>query len=410
MKNFSVWAAALLPLTAIAAPLEQKAGKPNVVPGHYIVTLKENLSKRDVDDYFASFAKREDGGLNGVDKVYETEGFHAYAGTFDDATVELLKQSDQVDSVEEDQIMELTYVDDFVTENPAEVVKRALVTQRDSTWGLGSISHRSGSARDYIYDDSAGSGTYVYVVDSGININHRDFEGRARRGYNAVPNTNFDDTLGHGTHVAGTAGSRTYGVAKRTNLVDVKVFSGRTAATSIILDGYNWAVNDVIQRGRQRTAAINMSLRGGFSNAFNRAVNNAADRGVSSVCAAGNDNRDAGNYSPASAAGCVTVGSVASSLREASTSNHGSVLDIYAAGDGVRSTYIGSTSATATLSGTSMASPHIAGLIAYFKALGNNANTPDAVAREINRLAGRGLIRNIGPGSPNLLAYNGNGA
>ena len=136
----------------------------------------------------------------------------------------------------------------------------ALTTQTGATWGLGSISHRRTQSTSYIYDSSAGQGTYAYVVDSGIQINHVEFEGRASRVYNAVSGVPDTDTLGHGTHVAGTIGSRAYGVAKKANLLSVKVFDGRTGSTSVILDGFDWAANDIISKRRTGVAVINMSL------------------------------------------------------------------------------------------------------------------------------------------------------
>lgn len=149
----------------------------------------------------------------------------------------------KVAEVEEDQIFRLYAVE----------------SQSDAPWGLASISSTTPGADTYNYDSSAGSGGYAYVVDSGINVDHSDFGGRAVRGYNAAGGT-FDDTLGHGTHVAGTIGGATYGVAKEVNLVDVKVFLGEESSTSIILEGYEWAVNDITSKGREGKSVINMSL------------------------------------------------------------------------------------------------------------------------------------------------------
>jgi oryzin len=133
------------------------------------------------------------------------------------------------------------------------------LSQSGATWGLGTLSSRSSGSTTYRYDSSAGAGTFAYVVDSGILKTHNQFGGRAVAGYNAAGGTHTD-TLGHGTHVAGTIGGSTYGVSKQTTLVDVKVFIGRTASTSIILDGYQWAVSDITSKGRQTKAVINMSL------------------------------------------------------------------------------------------------------------------------------------------------------
>lgn len=134
-----------------------------------------------------------------------------------------------------------------------------LVTERRAPWGLGSISHRGGSSTDYIYDDSAGEGTYAYVVDTGILATHNEFGGRASLAYNAAGGEHVDD-VGHGTHVAGTIGGKTYGVSKNAHLLSVKVFVGESSSTSVILDGFNWAANDIVSKNRTSKAAINMSL------------------------------------------------------------------------------------------------------------------------------------------------------
>lgn len=273
--------------------------------------------------------------------------------------------------------------------------------------GLGSISSRTSGSTRYVYDDSAGSGTYAYVVDTGILTSHTQFGGRASLGYNAVGGSHTD-TNGHGTHVAGTIGGSTYGVAKRTNLISVKVFSGTTSSTSIILSGFNWAVNDVLNRGRASRSVINMSLGGSYSSAFNNAVNSASSAGVLSVVAAGNENQNAANVSPASASSAITVGAYDRNWSRASFSNWGSAVDVFAAGASILSSYIGSNSATRTISGTSMAAPHVAGLAVYLQVL-ENLNTPAAVKNRILSLATTGRIGGSLNGSPNRSAYNGNG-
>ena len=134
-----------------------------------------------------------------------------------------------------------------------------MTEQSNAPWGLATLSSTSPGGSTYRYDDSAGKGTYGYVVDSGINIDHSDFGGRAVRGYNAAGGQH-EDTIGHGTHVAGTIGGETYGVAKEATLVDVKVFRGEESSTAIILDGFQWAVNDIVEQGREGVSVINMSL------------------------------------------------------------------------------------------------------------------------------------------------------
>lgn len=154
----------------------------------------------------------------------------------------------QVEHVEQDQIW---YLD-------------AILSQNNAPWGLGSISHRGEPSTTYVYDDRGGEDTFGYVVDTGINVDHREFGDRASLAYNAVDNSDHVDTVGHGTHVAGTIGGTTFGVAKKANLLSVKVFAGESGRTSDILDGFNWAANDIATKKRTGKAAINMSL-GEFS-------------------------------------------------------------------------------------------------------------------------------------------------
>lgn len=125
---------------------------------------------------------------------------------------------------------------------------------------MGSISHKGTASTTYVYDSTAGAGTYGYIVDTGVNVNHVEFGGRASLGYNAVDGTSHVDTVGHGTHVAGTIGSASYGVAKSAKLISVKVMHGQSGSTSDIIDGFQWAVNDITSKGRVSKAAINMSL------------------------------------------------------------------------------------------------------------------------------------------------------
>lgn len=242
----------------------------------------------------------------------------------------------------------------------------------------------------------------------GLNTAHVDFGDRAQLGFNAAGGQ-FTDTLGHGTHVAGTIGGTTYGVAKLATLISVKVFRTDSASTSTILAGYNWAVDDITSKNRQTRAAINMSLGGPRSTAFNTAVESAYSLGVLSVVAAGNEAQDATNVSPASAPHALTIGAIERSNAQASYSNFGTVVDIYAPGSAILSAWIGSSTATNTISGTSMATPHVVGLALYLMGL-DGGLTVDAVTDRIKSLGTTGALSALGRGSPNLLAYNGNGA
>ncbi|KAL4782826.1 peptidase S8/S53 domain-containing protein [Aspergillus varians] len=389
---------ALLP-AVFGAPIIEARRPAEKVPGKYIVTFKSGLGSEQIDahtTWASNVHKRnlerrdlpDEDLFAGIEKYFKIRNFAAYVGSFDEATIDEIRNSTDVAYVEEDQIW---YLD-------------ALTTQTGAPWGLGAISHQGESSTNYIYDTSAGSGTYAYVVDTGINVDHVEFDGRASLAYNAVGGQHVD-SVGHGTHVAGTIGGTTYGVSKKANLLSVKVFQGESSTTSIILDGFNWAANDIVSKGRTGKAAINLSLGGSYSYAFNNAVEDAYAEGVLSVVAAGNDNVDASNTSPASAPNALTVAASNRANARSSFSNYGSVVDIFAPGESILSAWIGSTSATNTISGTSMATPHIVGLSLYLSAL-EGLSTPAAVTARIKELATQGVLSGVS-GSPNLLAYNG---
>ncbi|ORY72133.1 peptidase S8/S53 domain-containing protein [Pseudomassariella vexata] len=411
--RLALFVGALLP-AALTAPTAAPAAaqqKREVIPGKYLVTLKTGATVSDVESHLTwvsdvhrrSLSKRD---TAGVEKTYNISSWSAYAGEFDDETIAEIKNSPEVAEVEEDQVW---YLWDAVEDK---VSDRALTTQSGAPWGLGTISHRTSGSTSYVYDTSAGAGTYGYVVDSGIQVAHSQFGGRATLGYNAVGGSHVD-TLGHGTHVAGTIGGSTYGIAKQANLISVKVFAGREGTTSTILAGYNWAVNDIISKSRQKRSAINLSLGGGASSAWTNAVQAAYTSGVLTVAAAGNGDEfgnplPVSSQSPANAPNAITVGAIDSSWRPASFSNYGAGVDIMAPGVSVLSSWIGSNTATSTISGTSMACPHVVGLALYLQAL-ENLSTPAAVTSRIKALGTSGKITGTLRGSPNLVAYNGNG-
>ncbi|KAI1123871.1 peptidase S8/S53 domain-containing protein [Nemania abortiva] len=404
-RSLALLLGALLP-AALAAPASKKASEPEYIPNKYIVTLKSGISTTDFESHLSwardvharSLSRRD---TVGVEKAYSIEDFNAYAVEMDEETLATIKASPQVAEVEQDQIWHLF-------DEPHQLSERALTTQTGATWGLGTISHRSSGSTSYIYDSSAGSGTFAYIVDTGLLTTHTQFGSRASYGYNAVGGANVDSN-GHGTHVAGTLGGSTYGVAKAATLISVKVFSGSSSSTSIILDGFNWAVSDITSKGRKSKAVISMSLGGAYSAAFNNAVNSAYSSGILSVIAAGNDGVNAANTSPASAANALTIAAIDSSWTFASFSNYGSVIDIAAPGVNVLSAWIGSNTATNTISGTSMSTPHVAGLALYLISL-EGLSTPAAVTARIKALGTSGKISSLPSGTVNLIAYNGNGA
>lgn len=336
-------------------------------------------------------------GFQGITHTYNFAEFQAYAGHFESDLVQSLQNRTDVLHIEPDQLWRTAGL---------------LMEQSAPDWGLSSISHKAipTQADDtYFYDTSAGDGTHAYVVDSGIMISHDEFEGRAKRGFNAVrpSSKHFNDISGHGTHVAGIIGSKTYGVAKRCNLIAVKVISKESSSLSKILDGFEWSVNDVLQQRRKTRAVINVSVWGPRSEAFNLAVDTASTKGITTVCAAGNNKLDAAEKSPASAKTCVTV-SAADQTRAASEfGNWGHAVDLYAPGVDIKSTWIGGNSAVQTYSGTSQASAYVAGLVVYFKRLYNLPDSKSTTMALMGNSAHDSVTQRKGPKVP--FVYNGSG-
>ena len=272
--------------------------------------------------------------------------------------------------------------------------------QASAPWGLDRIDQADLPLNGSYSYASEGSGVTAYVVDTGVLPTHVDFGGRVRAGYDAF-NGDTVDCNGHGTHVAGTIGGATYGVAKAVSLVAVRVLDCAGSGTlSGVVAGIDWAVGD----HASGPAVMNLSLGGNASSSLDAAVDRAIMDGITVVVAAGNSNVDACTVSPARASNAVTVGATTTSDTRASFSNFGSCLDLFAPGASILSTYSTSTTATATLSGTSMASPHVAGAAA--RILGADGSLrPDQVASALVASATVNKVTNAGTNSPNRLLY-----
>lgn len=318
------------------------------------------------------------------------------AGTFTPDTLTSIRSSPEIDYVERDQIMytqdQPHGVDNWWTSAVPETADLLLksnesepeiITERGAPWGLARLSHREAlhfsTFSRYDYDRHGGDGVTAYVIDTGVNIGHVEFEGRAKWGKTIPKNDVDEDANGHGTHCAGTIASRKYGVAKAANVVAVKVLgSNGSGSMSDVVAGVVWAAEQAAAaataaaqelastgKTKHKGSVANMSLGGGKAKSLDDAVNAAVEAGLHFAVAAGNDNKDACNYSPAAAEGAVTVG--ASEVRDARAyfSNHGKCVDVFAPGLNILSTWNGGNRSENTISGTSMASPHICGLLAY---------------------------------------------
>lgn len=287
-------------------------------------------------------------------------------------------------------------------EEDAEV--RLSATQSNATWGLDRSDQRDlPLSGGYTYNTTASNVT-AYVIDTGILASHSDFGGRVRSGYSAINDgRGTTDCNGHGTHVAGSVGGSNWGIAKGVKLVAVRVLDCNGSGTnSGVIAGVDWVTQDHVAGA---PAVANMSLGGGASSALDTAVNNSINDGVTYVVASGNENKDACNSSPARVAGAITVNASTSSDARASFSNWGTCTDIFAPGASITSAWHTSTSATNTISGTSMAAPHVAGVAALYLS-GNTSASPATVWSAIRDSSTPNKISSAGSGSPNRLLYS----
>ncbi|KAF2449280.1 subtilisin-like serine protease-like protein PR1A [Karstenula rhodostoma CBS 690.94] len=386
---------AALPLVLGAPVVTPPSGQ--VIPGRYIVKFKDS-------DYAASAVNSAMDRLpSPPSHTYSLKNFKGFAGELSDDLVKEIAALPDVEYVEKDAVVKITQWEEDVSLN-----KKALTTQSGAPWGLGRISHVNKGSTSYVYDTTAGTDTCSYVIDTGIYTAHSDFGGRATFLANYAGDGSNTDGNGHGTHVAGTIGSKTYGVAKNTKLYAVKVLDASGSGTnSGVIAGINFVASDVKTRSCPNGAVANLSLGGGKSTSVNTAAAGVVSAGVFLAVAAGNEAQLASNVSPASEPTVFTVGATDSSDVFASFSNYGATVDGNAPGVSILSTW--NNGGTNTISGTSMASPHVAGLGAYLLAL-EGKKTPAALTTRIQTLSNKNKITSIKSGTPNYLVYNGNGA
>ena len=360
------------------ASAASRAAEPVPLPNRYIVRFNDNEPNSLAH---ARAIERSHGAV--VQRVYNTAIKGAAVAMADDAA-EALRSDPTVMSVEQDQTVSLN------------------VTQSNATWGLDRIDQRNlPLSTTYSYAQT-GQGVTVYIIDTGINFTHNEYAGRAFTGIDEVTaNGTAVDCNGHGSHVSGTVGGTTYGVAKNVKLVAVRVLDcSGSGSISGVIAGIDW-----VTQHATLPAAANMSLGGGFSSALNQAVTNSIAAGIVYAVAAGNSSGNACNESPSSTPNAITVGATAINDSFASFSNFGNCVDINAPGVNITSAWIGSNSATNTISGTSMATPHVVGAIAlYLEA--NPTATPAQVATALTSNATPNKITGLPAGTPNLLLYS----
>ncbi|GAA3507329.1 hypothetical protein GCM10019017_04590 [Streptomyces showdoensis] len=327
---------------AQAAPAEGvvlAAGSADAVPGSYIVTLKQGAG-------FAAASAKGRGLIAGyggtVGKTFGS-ALNGYTARLDAAAARRLAADPAVASVEQNQVV------------------RADATQTNAPWGLDRIDQAAlPLSGTYTYPDSAGGGVTAYVIDTGVRISHSEIAGRAVNGYDAVEGDAVaQDGNGHGTHVATTIAGKTYGVAKAARIVAVRVLDNNGSGTTAgVIAGIDWVTAN---HAAGAPAVANLSLGGGASTALDNAVKTSIADGVTYAVAAGNSGTNASSTSPARVAAALTVGATDSSDAKPSWSNYGSVLDLFAPGVSITAGWNTGDTATNTISGTSMATPHVAG-------------------------------------------------
>jgi aqualysin 1 len=359
-----------------------------LIPNQYIVVLKGHLP--------AHPTKRSERKATAADErvarsagakplfVYDAD-LEGFAADLTHAELSELRHSRAVKFVEQDERVHET---------------AALETQTGAPWDLTRIDERALDLNGlYRYSPAAGRGVSIYIIDTGIQVTNVDFGSRARLAFNSVDSRN-DDCNGHGTHVAGIAGGTKYGVAKLATLVGVKVLSCQGSGTiSGVIEGVNWVTAHHVA-GK---SVANLSLGGGANPAMDDAVRHMVDSGVFVSVAAGNDNGNACNYSPARVPDAFTVAASDNADGKASFSNWGGCVDAYAPGVAITSDWIGSPAATNTISGTSMAAPIVAGIAALY--LSEHLSTPAATMAWLRENATAGVISRDAADTANRLVY-----
>ena len=371
------------PGAAGAAPVEGEiagAHAPGAIKDRYIVVLKDNAEARK-PGIARALAERFGGTVR---DEYGT-AVRGFTANLTEKAAKRLAANPAVASVEQDRAVRLAD------------------TQASAPWGLDRIDQRAlPLSTSYVYPSKAANVT-AYILDTGVRLSHSDFGGRARSGYDFIDkDADASDCQGHGTHVAGTVAGATYGVAKQAQIVSVRVLGcDGSGSYSAIIAGVDWVTKNAV-----KPAVANMSLGGSGSASLDTAVRNSIASGVTYAVAAGNEKKDACGVSPARTAEAITVGATDSTDARASYSNFGTCVDIFGPGSNILSSVKSGDTASGRMSGTSMATPHVAGVAALYLA-NNPALTPAQVRDKMVADSTAGKVTSAGTGSPNRLLYMG---
>lgn len=368
--------AASVPLVPLYTPAEP-------IEGSYIAVFKKDVAFHRAKSFAHDFHAR---------RVFNVgKKFKAFVAELnEDALAKLRTRTDLIKFIEVDSLVHASYE-----------------TQTNATWGIDRIDQRNRPLDStYHYFENAGEGVDIYVIDTGILTTHNDFSGRASHGYD-FHNDDDDatDDNGHGTHCASTAGGTTWGLAKHANLIAVKVL-GRLGSGSLsnVAAGVAWAAEQH-NNGVNKKSVASMSLGGSSSLVLDNAVEAAIEEGLPVVVASGNSDDDACDYSPARVPTAITVNAATSTDARASFSNFGECTTLFAPGQEVTAAWIGSNSATNTISGTSMACPHVSGAVAVILGRSTTMPTPASVKNSIISASTANVISDV-QGSPNRLLYS----
>ncbi|KAI9592450.1 peptidase S8/S53 domain-containing protein [Syncephalis fuscata] len=379
----AVSANAAIPSAALVrnVPLSLKES----IQGNYIVKLRPGNQLHAFISEHNSFAQGAS-----AEHTYDLGRFQGFSGKLNEDQLARYKQDPRVEYVQAQNIM-------------------TIAGQQASppSWGLPRVSQRNlDNSAPYVYPDTAGEGAEIWVIDTGVVATHSDFEGRATMAKSFVKNEANTDMHGHGTHVAGTTASKSYGVAKKAKVFGVKVLNGQGSGSDAdVIAGVQY----VAQNARRGKSVVNMSLGGPKSQALDDAVNAAVDAGVVFIVAAGNDSKDACIGSPSGASKVFAVAASDKNDQQAYFSNIGKCVKTYAPGMDIKSLWKGTDGSTNTISGTSMASPHVAGVAALYLAAGNYSSVNDVYSALIAN-ATPNVIKGASPNTVNRMVYNQPGA